>query len=227
MFVYIFLMHDMLLYRNSSSNCGISFILVLQPLCWVWISLPNAVKTLAMDFNFDVAHDTGLLKSQIYLYMHPTCIETILDYSFKEILCLTLAMQWPLLKVTEISIYIEIPCQFWNSVNAINKILLMIISETRYVDIFDGKWGWNRQVSLILKGLVIYHKLCLGDHQYIQQNEIWWDQNWFVIKTKKWHGTQVQHMVRWLNCAIFNFFGTLISHSGPSQLHLCNWSKPC
>jgi hypothetical protein len=49
--------------------------------------LPNAVKTSAMNLTFDVAHDTDLLKSQLYLYMHITCIETILHFCFKEILC--------------------------------------------------------------------------------------------------------------------------------------------
>jgi hypothetical protein len=49
-------------------------------------------KTSAMDFNFDVACDTDLLKSQIYLHMHPTCIETILNFCFEEILCVTLAV---------------------------------------------------------------------------------------------------------------------------------------
>ena len=55
--------------------------------------LPNTVKTWAMDFNFDVAHDTDIVKSQIYLYMHPMCIETNLHFHFEEILCVTLAMQ--------------------------------------------------------------------------------------------------------------------------------------
>jgi hypothetical protein len=54
--------------------------------------LPNTVKTSAMDFNFFVAHDTDLLKSEIYLYRHPTCIETIISCCFEEILCVTLAM---------------------------------------------------------------------------------------------------------------------------------------
>jgi hypothetical protein len=55
--------------------------------------LPNAVKTSAIDFNFNVAHDTGSLKSQIYLYVQPTCVETILHFCFEEIFCVTLAMQ--------------------------------------------------------------------------------------------------------------------------------------
>jgi hypothetical protein len=55
--------------------------------------LPNAVKTSAIDVNFDVACDTDLLKSQIYLYVHPTCIETTLQFHFEKILCVTLAMQ--------------------------------------------------------------------------------------------------------------------------------------
>ena len=112
-----------------------------------------------MDFHFDVAYDTGLLKSQIYLYMHPTCTETILPFCFEEILCVTLAMWWPLLRVTEISFYIEIPRRFWNSVNVINKILPTVISETRYTDIFDRNRGWKERVPLILRGLVTRRSL--------------------------------------------------------------------
>ena len=55
--------------------------------------LPNTVKTSIMDFNFVVAHDTDLLKLQIYLYEHPTFIETILCCCFEKILCVPLAMQ--------------------------------------------------------------------------------------------------------------------------------------
>ena len=55
--------------------------------------LPNTVKTSAMDVNFVVAHDIGLLKSQIYLYVHSTCTATFLPFYFEEILCVTLAIQ--------------------------------------------------------------------------------------------------------------------------------------
>ena len=59
------------------SRGGISVILGVE-LCFSHSAefeshLPNTVKTSAMDVNFVVAHDTDLLKSQIYeylLYMH-------------------------------------------------------------------------------------------------------------------------------------------------------------
>ena len=50
-------------------------------------------------------------------------------------------MQWLLLRITEITFYIEIPCQFWNSVDVINKILPMVIGEAWYADIFDRNEG--------------------------------------------------------------------------------------
>jgi len=75
-----------------------------------------------MDFNFVVAHDTDLLKSQIYLCGHPTCIETNLCCCSQEMLCVTLAMQWPLLRDTGISFYIQIPRRFSNSVNQDYKL---------------------------------------------------------------------------------------------------------
>ena len=55
--------------------------------------LPNIVKTSAMDVNFVVAHDTDLLKSQIYLHVHSTYTETFLPLYFEKVLCVTLAMQ--------------------------------------------------------------------------------------------------------------------------------------
>ena len=95
MLAHIFLMNNLLLFRNTSSSCGISFILVLNYAHSAEFEshLPTAVKALAMDFKFDVVHNTDLLKSQIYLYAHPTYIETILNFHFEEILCVTLAMQ--------------------------------------------------------------------------------------------------------------------------------------
>ena len=81
-------------FRNTSSRGGISVILVCFSHSAEFEShLPNTVKTSVMDFNFVVAHDKDLLKSQIYFYMHPTCIEAILYFCLEEILCVTLAMQ--------------------------------------------------------------------------------------------------------------------------------------
>ena len=94
--MYVFSMHNMLLYRNTSSSCGISVILVVE-LCSSHSAkfeshFLNAVKTSAMNFNFDVAHHTDLPKSQIYIYIYPTCIETILNFHSEEILCMTLSI---------------------------------------------------------------------------------------------------------------------------------------
>ena len=95
---------------------------------------------------------TDLLKSQILLYGHPTCIETIMCCCFEEILCVTLAMQWLLQKDTEISFNIQIPCQFSISVNQDYKL--------KYHN-KGNKWtillGWSiKNESLVPKRLVTW-----------------------------------------------------------------------
>jgi len=37
-----------------------------------------------MEVNFVIAHDTDVLKLQIYLYVHSTCTETFLPFYFEH-----------------------------------------------------------------------------------------------------------------------------------------------
>ena len=78
------------------SSCGIPAILMLNCASATTLSLnfnyQMRSKHLVMDFTFDVGLATGLIKSQIYLYMHPMCVRPALRFYIEEIIFVILVM---------------------------------------------------------------------------------------------------------------------------------------
>ena len=105
-------------YKNTLSSSGIWCWIVLQPLCWVQLSLAKYSKTWH-GFEFCVAHDKELLKSQIYLpYMQWNNVAFLFWAKIIFDSCYVVTAS----DSNRTFLYMQFPCQFSSSVNEDQKL---------------------------------------------------------------------------------------------------------
>ena len=170
-----FLIPNMLLYKNTSRvvefhsfRCWI----VLQPLCWVWISLAKCSQNLAHGFQFwcsTPCRPTKITNIIIHTsYMHWNNSGVFLrKYCMWLLLCGDRFWDWELPKLPFTSKFL-VGFESQTSVNVINNILPTVINQTRS-DIFDANWGWKWWVPLILRGLVTIERRKWTNKLYINR----------------------------------------------------------
>ena len=91
--------------RWCVTGCAFDGDRVVCELCRVWAEFETSLNS-DSDFDFDTAFSAALLKSRKYFYMLSICMKTFMAFYFEQLQSVSLANQWPHLRVAEIPFYI-------------------------------------------------------------------------------------------------------------------------